>query len=348
MTARPLAVSLVACVALAGGGLASTVLAPNTAATGTTPGGPSSSSPAADDTGVVDVTTRLGYQGAGSAGTGIVVRPGEVLTNNHVIRGATQISVTRPGGGRYRARVLGTDATHDVALLEIGEANDVPPATLGDSSQLAVGDQIRAIGNAGGVGGTPSVAGGRVTGLNQSITTTNEIGLGSEHLSGLIRTDARLEPGYSGGPLLNGAGQVIGMDTAGRVDPPAGQKSAPEGFAIPINRAMAIARDIEAGRDSADVQTGPPPMLGVELLDGAFPIRGVLVAGVVAGSPADAAGLALWDTITSLDGTAVRSTDALTRVLQRHQPRDDVRVRWIDPLGRSHVATVRLAKGPPA
>jgi S1-C subfamily serine protease len=347
MKTRAWAVALITCLGLAGG-LASTDLAPNTAATPPPPG-PASISLTAADAGVVDVTSRLDYQGASAAGTGIVVGPGEVLTNNHVIRGSSHIRVTRPGGPGYEARVLGFDATHDVALLEIPGATDIPPAMLGDSSQVAVGEPVKAIGNAAGAGGTPSAADGHVTGLNRSITTTDETGFGAEHLSGLIRTDAPLEPGYSGGPLLNASGQVIGMDTAARVDPPGqDEHRAPEGFAIPINSALAIARDIEAGRGSTDVHTGAPPMLGVELVDGPFPVHGVLVSGVVAGSPADAAGLSLADIITSVDGTTVRSGAGFTRLLQRHHPRDTIRLGWIDPLGGSHVASVRLAAGPAA
>jgi S1-C subfamily serine protease len=262
-----LALAVVLVTGLAFGGLtALNGLAPDTAASGPHRD-PSPISLTADAGGVVDIVAQLGYPAnAVAAGTGIVVGPsGEVLTNNHVIEGATQIQVTVPGGSAYPAQVLGSDPQHDVALLEVGGAPALVRATLGDSSQVKVGDPVTAIGNAGGVGGTPSMASGKVTGLDQSITTTDETGFGSEHLSGLIQTDARVEPGDSGGPLVNAAGQVIGMDTATAVDQP-GQHRAPEGFAIPINRALAIVRSIEAGSAAPVPVLAPMPVLGIELL----------------------------------------------------------------------------------
>jgi S1-C subfamily serine protease len=241
------AVALIACAALTGP-VAGAELARDTLA-----GRPDRAvvpmSATADDAGVVDITTELGYQGT-AAGTGIVVGPGgEVLTNNHVIQGGTRITVTVPGGSAYQAQVLGTDLGEDVAVLQISGAPSLAPATLGDSSQVAVGDPVRAVGNAGGIGGPPSVATGKVTGLNRSITATAESGFGSERLSGLIQTDAPIVPGDSGGPLLSAAGQVIGMDTAAVVDRP-GQHHAPEGYAIPINHAIAIVRAIEGAHGS--------------------------------------------------------------------------------------------------
>jgi S1-C subfamily serine protease len=240
-----LAVVLITCFALAGLG----ARADHTLAAGRT-------SAAAEDTGVVDITAQLGSQDA-SAGTGIVISTtGEVLTNNHVIKGARRIEVTVPGGRDYQAQVLGTDPTHDVALLEIGAAPGLAAATLGDSSQTAVGDPVTAIGNAGGVGGTPSVASGTVTALDQSVTATDESGFSSEQLDGLIQTNAPIVPGYSGGPLLNAAGQVIGMDTAAVVSQPEQPPVPPEGYAIPVNSAIAVARTIEATHASAGVNTG--------------------------------------------------------------------------------------------
>jgi S1-C subfamily serine protease len=239
---------LVACLALASG-LATTRLARGTAVTA-----PDREPPpialTADDAGVVDITTRLPFPGAAAAGTGIVIgSTGEVLTNNHVIRNATQIRVTVPGGRSYMAGVVGADADHDVALIKIFGKGELAPATLGDSSTVAVGDPVTAIGNAGGVGGTPSRASGTVTGLDRSITTIDQSGFVSEHLSGLIQTDAHVEPGDSGGPLINAAGQVIGMNTAAAVERP-GEQRAPEGYAIPINAAIAVVRRLESGPGS--------------------------------------------------------------------------------------------------
>jgi S1-C subfamily serine protease len=167
--------------------------------------------------GLVDVNTVLGYQGAQAAGTGIVLTSnGEVLTNHHVVQGATKISVTDIGNGNtYQASVVGYDSTHDIAVLQLKDASGLTTATTGDSSKVALNDAVVGIGNAGGVGGAPSYAAGKVTGLNQEITATDESGGNSEQLTGLIQVDANIQPGDSGGPLVNSAGQVIGVDTAG-------------------------------------------------------------------------------------------------------------------------------------
>ncbi|RJQ78921.1 PDZ domain-containing protein [Amycolatopsis panacis] len=168
------------------------------------------------DPGLVDVNTELGYQGAAAAGTGIVLTAdGEVLTNNHVVEGATSIKVTDIGNGRtYTASVLGYDRSHDVAVLKLANASGLTTETLGDSSTVAVGDAVVGIGNAGGTGGDPAVASGRVTALGQSITASDESSGSSEQLTGLIQVDANIQSGDSGGPLVNANGQVIGMDTA--------------------------------------------------------------------------------------------------------------------------------------
>ncbi|MEV0288987.1 MULTISPECIES: trypsin-like peptidase domain-containing protein [unclassified Kribbella] len=167
--------------------------------------------------GLVDVNTVLGYENARAAGTGIVLSSdGEVLTNHHVIEGATSISVTDIGNGKtYTASVVGYDEDHDVAVLKLKDASGLQTAKIGDSDKVKVGDQVVGIGNAGGDGGTPSYAPGTVTALNQSITATDENGQDPEHLTGMIQTDANIQAGDSGGPLANTAGEVIGVDTAG-------------------------------------------------------------------------------------------------------------------------------------
>jgi S1-C subfamily serine protease len=167
--------------------------------------------------GLVDVNTVLGFEGARAAGTGIVLSSdGEILTNHHVIEGATQISVTDIGNGKtYTASVVGYDDTHDIAVLKLKDASGLEVAKTGDSSKVALGDQVVGVGNAGGVGGTPSYAAGKVTGLNQAITATDESGADPENLTGLIQTDANIQAGDSGGPLANSNGEVIGVDTAG-------------------------------------------------------------------------------------------------------------------------------------
>jgi S1-C subfamily serine protease len=302
--------------------------------------------------GVVDVYTRLGYQQASAAGTGIVLSSaGEVLTNNHVIRGATSIRVVDVGTGhRYRASVVGYDVTGDVAVLKLSGATGMQTATLGNSSSVKVGDSVTAVGNAGGVGGSPTVASGTVTALGRSITVSDETGIGAR-LTGLIKTNASLQPGESGGPLLNGAGQVIGIDTAasnGFEFQPGG----PEGFAIPINRAIGIVRQIDAGRSSAKVHIGPTAFLGVDVAEpSAFSTSsvttGALVQGVLRGSAAAKAGLAPGDVIVSLNGRTISSPSALMRSLLSVSPGAKLQLRWVDQVGRRHSAVVRPASGPP-
>src|SRR5580704_3558392 len=164
------------------------------------------------DPAIVDVTSTLGYQQATAKGTGMVLTSnGEILTNNHVIDGATSISVTDIGNGKtYTASVVGYDRSHDIAVLQLHNASGLTTANLAGSSTASVGQQVVGVGNAGGTGGTPSAAGGTVTALNQSITASDEGDGTSEQLSGLIQTNADIQPGDSGGALVDTSGQVLG------------------------------------------------------------------------------------------------------------------------------------------
>ncbi|MGB9279178.1 MAG: trypsin-like peptidase domain-containing protein [Pseudonocardiaceae bacterium] len=315
--------------------------------------------------GLVDINTQLGYQNGEGAGTGIVLSPsGEVLTNNHVISGATSIDVTDIGNGQtYPATVVGYDRGHDIAVLQLQGASGLQVASMGDSDAVAVGDEIAAIGNAGGVGGTPSIASGTVSALDQVVAVSDDTTGSSEQLAGLIQVAADVEPGDSGGPLVNTAGQVVGVDTAG--SRPTGsrfQTSGAEGMAIPINDAIAISRQIDSGTASTTVHIGPTGILGIMVREStarsdfrsrygsAGPgaaISGVPVAGVTPGSPGEQSGLAPGDVIVSLDGAAIDSPATLTTVLTDHHPGDQVRLGWTDPSGQQQGATVRLAVGPP-
>src|SRR5690349_10343612 len=222
------------------------------------------------DPALVDVVSTLGNQGASAAGTGIVLTSdGTVLTNNHVIRGATSIKVTDVGNGRtYTAKVVGYDATKDVAVIKLQNASGLTTAALGDSSSVRTGDSVTALGNAGGKGGTPSVAVGSVTALNRSITASDEgSGVNSEQLTGLIETNADIQPGDSGGALVNSFGQVIGMNTAassGTQFQSQSSQSAVQAYAIPIDKAESVAKQIEAGQSSSTVHIGATAFLGIE------------------------------------------------------------------------------------
>ena len=297
--------------------------------------------------GVVDIDTVLGFGSGAAAGTGVVMTSsGEVLTNNHVINGSTSIKVTIVATGRtYTATVLGTDPTHDVALLQLSGASGLTTVNFGDSSTVKVGDAIIAMGNAGGVGGQPKVESGHVLSLDQSITA-GDPGSQAQDLTGLIETDAPLESGESGGPMVNSSGLVIGLNTAAsanrRFDVPT------VSYAIPINDALAVARQIESGQGSADVRIGYPPMLGVAIqsADLGSTVAGAVVVQVVDGSPAASAGIKQGDVIVETDGKTVDSPAALTAALTDHHPGDRVTVGWTDSSGKSHTATVTLAKGP--
>jgi S1-C subfamily serine protease len=306
-----------------------------------------SSTAATIDPALVDVTSTLSYQNATAAGTGIVLTSsGEILTNNHVVQGATSISVTDIGNGRtYQATVVGYDATADLAVLQLNGASGLKTAAIGNSSKVSTGDAVTAIGNAGGVGGTPSVSTGTVTALNQSITASDGTGSGSEQLTGLIQTDAQLAAGDSGGPLVNSSGRVIGIDTAGSSSFRMNSGTS-AGFAIPINTAVSLASQIKAGQGSATVHIGPTAFLGVEVQSSSFGSTSLVVAGVVPGSPAAATGIGAGDVITSVGGQSVSSNTALTNVLEGHHPGDKVSVGWTDSSGQQHTATMQLATGP--
>jgi S1-C subfamily serine protease len=317
--------------------------------------------------GLVNINTVLGYQGAQAAGTGMVLTSnGEVLTNNHVVEGATQIQVTDVGNGQtYQATTVGYDRTHDIAVLQLQGASGLTTVTTGNSTSVALGDQVIGIGNAGGVGGTPSIAPGAVTALNQSITATDQSGANAETLTGLIQISANIQAGDSGGPLVNSAGQVVGMDTAastgsrfnGRAAATSGATPATvQGFAIPINDALAVAHQIESSSASTTVHIGASAMLGVSVVDpstlggaaaqGVAPVSGAVVGDVLPGGPAALAGLAAGDVITSVDGLSIASPTTLTTVLDQHHPGDKVSVTYLDQALQQHTATAVLAAGP--
>ncbi len=224
------------------------------------------------DPGLVDVNTTLGYQSGKAAGTGMVLTSsGEVLTNNHVIDGATSIKATDVGNGRtYTAKVVGYDETHDVAVLQLQNASGLQTVPL-SSAAPQTAQKVVALGNALGKGGTPSIVSGRINGLDQSITASDEGAGNAEQLTGMIGHNAPIQPGDSGGALVNTEGEVIGMNTAASDSSSSGSPSqssqtqaATQAFAIPITRASSIADQIEAGTASSTVHIGATAFLGVE------------------------------------------------------------------------------------
>jgi S1-C subfamily serine protease len=305
-------------------------------------------------TGVVVIDTTQGYGGGSAAGTGIVLSSsGEVLTNNHVIQGATSIEVVVPGTThRYAAQVVGYDASADVAVIQLSGASNLKSATLGDSSQVTTGQAVKALGNAGGTG-TLTPATGTVTGVAKSITVSDDRG-GSARLTGLIETDAALQPGDSGGPLLNSNGQVIGMDTAASTGFTIRSAGASDSYAIPINTARTVAKQIESGKATTAVHIGPTAFLGVEIAGplgnggfGGVAPAGGLIAGTVAGGPAASAGLTAGDVITAINGQTVSSPSLITSLILTQKPGAKITVTYTDQSGTSHATTVTLGSGPP-
>ncbi len=309
------------------------------------------------DPGLVDIVSNLGLQQAESAGTGLVLTPsGEILTNNHVIKGATAIRVTDIGNGRtYPAKVVGYDQSRDIAVIQLVGASGLQTAALGDSSTAQVGNKVVALGNAGGKGGTPSVAVGRVAGLNASIMASDE-GAGTvERLSGLIHHTAPIQPGDSGGPLVNTAGKIIGIDTAasGSSGFQIQSSDRTQAFAIPINEAAALAQQIEGHQASATIHIGATGLLGVGVesaqqasASGITAGSGAVVEQALPGTPAARAGITGGDVIVAAGGHQVSSPSGLQAALERFHPGNRVSITWTDQSGQTHSASLILANGP--
>jgi S1-C subfamily serine protease len=216
--------------------------------------------------GMVDITARLRFSGQVFEGTGMILSSnGLVLTNNHVVNGATTLTATLVASGRsYTAQVVGTDSAADVALLKLAGASGLRAVKIGNSSRVTYGMPVVALGNAGGTGGPPTVTSGTITALNRTITASDAGSGTSETLHGMLQTNAPIAEGDSGGPLANTAGQVIGMDTAANTRA-LGGAGTDQGFAIPINRAVGIARQMASGHGGGAIHLGQPAFLGIEI-----------------------------------------------------------------------------------
>jgi S1-C subfamily serine protease len=309
--------------------------------------------------------------GGEAAGTGIILsESGLVLTNNHVIATSTDLQAEIGGNGDFHpVKVLGYDIQHDVALVQIEGVSGLTPATLGDSSSVDVGDAIVAMGNAGGKGGEPTVVSGSITNLGQQITASDQDGSNAETLENLIQIDANIQPGDSGGPLVDANGEVIGMNAAAS----SGNGgfgfggSTNEGYAIPIEDALAIAKKIQAGDGTDTIHVGAHAgILGVAVSDdgsangygdpfgrgdagrGTTSGNGAYVESVQSGSGAEDAGIQEGDRIVGVDGTTVTSAQQLTHTMVKYGPGDHVDVQWIDSSGQQQSATIELGSGPPA
>ncbi|HUK44606.1 MAG TPA: trypsin-like peptidase domain-containing protein [Gaiellaceae bacterium] len=309
---------------------------------------------AAAPSGIVDVYTNLGYQDAQAAGTGIVLTSsGVVLTNNHVIRGATTVKAVDLDNGRtYKATVLGYTVHGDVAAIQLQNASGLATAPLGHSSNLRVGESVTTYGNAGGAGGAPSAAAGKIVGVGRSITARDDSG-NSETLTGLIETNATLQPGDSGGPMVDATGHVIGMDTAASSSFTF-ESQVSRGFAVPIDRATSIVSQIVDGRSSATIHIGKTAFLGLSVQSsdpffgqGEPGASGLVITEIVPGSPAARIGLNPSDVLTKFDGKTITTPGSLTALMVTKSPGQTVQIHWVDAYGTAHTSTITLASGPP-
>jgi S1-C subfamily serine protease len=264
-------------------------------------------------------------------GTGMIITAsGEVVTNNHVIAGATTITVTLFGSVKaLPATLIDTDPSNDMALLQINGQSNLPTVSYGNSDDVQVGDAVVAIGNALGLqAGSPTVTQGIISATGRTVQATDSTGQTTETLSNMFQTDAAINPGNSGGPLVDSSGKVIGMNTAVAANENDTAQAENIGFAIPANR---IQLDLPKLREKS-IGSG---YLGVQVetltgqLRSAYnfvPTQGAVVLQVESGSPADIAGLEEGDVITSLEGTAITSAEQLGSAIQADKPDQHVTI----------------------
>jgi S1-C subfamily serine protease len=299
----------------------------------------SNRTPASDSqlTGLVRIAATLKYEGGQAAGTGMILTStGEVVTNHHVVEGATQVRVTvMSTGATYSATVVGTDAKDDVAVLQLQDASGLQTVTP-DTDALSVGDPVTAVGDAGGDTSTFSAASGKVTATDQHITTSSEPGHPGERLRGLIEISSDVISGDSGGATYDSQGEVAGMTTAAS----SGSRDV-VGYAIPIAKVIGIADDLENGTQNTRYEYGSPAFLGLGLTG-----DGTRVIQVYPSTPAARAGITAGDSITRVGARRVRSASQLRNAVEAFSPGDSVRITWTDPEGVSHVASVTLIAGP--
>lgn len=272
------------------------------------------------------------------AGSGVIISTdGYIATNNHVIEGASKITVRLTDGKEYEAKLIGTDAQTDVAVIKI-EGVTLQPVTLGDSDTIGVGDAAIAIGNPlGELGGT--VTNGIISALDRQIVLENQT-------MTLLQTNAAINPGNSGGGLFNEQGQLIGLVVAKS----SGSNVEGLGFAIPVN----VVKDVVDSIINVGYVQGRP-VLGVSVVNidssqlayqyGVSKL-GVYVAGLTEGTKAEASGLKVGDCLIAVDDTQISSTSDLTKILQSHQVGDKVNV-MVSRNGKMLTVEVELSESKP-
>jgi S1-C subfamily serine protease len=308
---------------------------------------------------IVNINTTL--DGGRAAGTGIVISAnGAVLTNNHVIADATSIKVDIGGGDSHSAHVVGYDVGDDIALLQIDNVSNMATVTVGDPAASHIGDPVVAIGNALGKGGSPTVTQGKITAVDQDVTAGDAQGGLTETLHHMIQIDAQIQPGNSGGPLVNAQGQVIGINTAAASGRFSQQTGSNIGFSIRIDSAIGVIRTIQSGKESNGVHIGGErALLGVRVSSpdqvsptapfNVAPVNsGAVVVQVEPNSAASDVGMQAGDVIVGVDTKNVDDQNALHLALTEFHPGDKVPVTWVDANGDRHTETVTLGEGPPA
>ncbi|HEX4190508.1 MAG TPA: trypsin-like peptidase domain-containing protein [Marmoricola sp.] len=299
-----------------------------------------STATAAQSVGLVEITSVLDFGEAESAGTGMILSSdGTVVTNHHVVAGATSITVTDVATGKtYTARVVGADATDDVAVLKLADATGLTPVAV-DEEGTGVGASVTAVGDANGDGGTLTAAAGSVKSLDSTITVQDDDGTSST-LAHEIEIAADIIPGDSGGALYNSDGKVVGMNVA------ASEGSAEvTGYVIPIARVESVANEILTGETSSEITYGYGAFLGVELSSAS---TAPLVSAVIDDSAAAKAGITAGDTVTSVGGTKVGTATGLKSAVASHQAGSQIAITWTDQSGATHSAEVTLGRAPVA
>ncbi len=291
---------------------------------------------AAQSVGLVEISSTL-TNGKG-AGTGFILSSaGTVVTNHHVVEGATSLKVTVVSTGKtYTAKYVGGDSTADVAVLKLRNASGLTPVKEA-SKAAAEGDPVTAVGDAGGDGGALTASTGTVAAIDQHITVRNDDGT-TNRLTGLIELNAYVVPGDSGGAVLNAAGSVVGMNVAAST----GSRSV-TGYAIPVSTVRSVADQILAGKETATIDLGYHGYLGVWLDPSTTAPR---VVQVTDGGAAARAGVSVGDTITKLNGRTLTSADQLRNKLAKTAPGERVKVTWKDQSGANRSATVPLGRAP--
>ena len=270
-------------------------------------------------------------------GTGMIITSdGMVVTNNHVIALAANggtITVTESGSTKVMPSVLvGADPSNDVALLRIENVSGLSPVTFGNSSKIEVGDAAVAIGNALGLAaGTPTVTSGIISALGRTVTAGDSSSSATETLTNMIQTDAAINPGNSGGPLLDSAGDVIGMNTA-VAGSTSGSSAQNIGFAIPAARIRSLLPELEKGGTSSTNHGG---YMGIEIatltpdLRSQYhltPTEGAVILDVITASPAATAGLRQGDVIVAIDSKKITTADQVTAITRTHSAGDSIAV----------------------